>query len=154
MTSSMTVLVVEQDKSQQRRLQHALRTRYTVLTASCWTQALEIRARTDIDVVVADVSLTSGDRTGLDALWGETDQMPLVLVANSNRGPEPARDGDGRPPLLAFAAKPVQLRELPNALDDAIADRRFCRDPSRTQSPDDEPISILAESRAMRDVMA
>jgi len=154
MTSSMTVLVVEQDKTQQRRLQHALRTRYTVLTASCWTQALEIRARTDIDVVVADVSLTSGDRTALDALWGETDQMPLVLVANSNREPEPARDGGEHPPLLAFAAKPVQLRELPNALDDAIADRRVCRDFSRTQSPDGEPISILAESRAMRNVMA
>jgi DNA-binding NtrC family response regulator len=148
----MTVLVVEQDKTQQRRLEHALRTRYTVLTASCWTQALEIRARTDIDVVVADVSLTSGDRTGLDALWGETHQMPLVLLANSNRDPEPARDGDARPPLLAFAARPVQLRELPNTLDDVIADRRVCRD--LPPQSDDEPTSILAESRAMRNVMA
>jgi two-component system, NtrC family, response regulator HydG len=150
----MTVLVVEQDKTQQRRLQHALRARYTVLMASCWTQALEIRARAEVDVVVADVNLTSGDRTGLEALWGGTDEMPLVLVANSNREPEPARDGDERSPLLAFAAKPVQLRELPNTLDDAIADRRVCRDLSRTQSPDDEPTSILAESHAMRSVMA
>ena len=113
MTSSMTVLVIEQNKSQQRRLQHALRTRYTVLTASCWTQALEIRSRTDIDVVVADVNLTSDDRPGLDALWDEADEMALVLVANSNREPEPSRDGDARPPLLAFAGKPVQLQELP-----------------------------------------
>jgi DNA-binding NtrC family response regulator len=155
MTSSMTVLVVEQDKIQQRRLEHALRTRYTVLTASCWTQALEIRARNDIDVVVADVSLTSGDRTGLNALlWGETQQMPLVLLANSNRDPEPARDGEARPPLLAFAPKQVQLRELSNTLDDVIADRHVCRDLPRTQSSDDEPTSILAESRAMRNVMA
>jgi len=150
----MTVLVVEQDQIQQRRLAHALRTRYTVLTASCWTQALEIHARTDIDVVVADVSLTSGDRTGLDALLGQTHQMPLVLLANSNRDLEPVRDGEGRSPLMAFAAKPVQLRELPNTLDDAIADRRVCRDLPRAQSSDDEPTSILAESRAMRNVMA
>ena len=154
MTSSMTVLVVEQDKRQQRRLQLALRTRYTVLTASCWTQALEIRARTDIDVVVADVNLTSDNRRGLDALWDEADEMPLVLVANSNREPEPAHGGEARPPLLAFAVKPVQLRELPNTVDEAIADRRLCRDLARAPSPDDEPASILAESRAMRSVMA
>src|SRR5215510_10516218 len=154
MSSSMTVLVVEHDKTQQRRLQHALRTRYTVLTASCWTQALEIRSRTDIDVVVADVNLTSDDRTGLDALWDEADRVPLVLVANSNRRSEPRRGVDTRPPLLAFAVKPVQLRELPNALDDAIADRRVSRDLARTPSSDGESTSILAESRAMRSVMA
>ena len=154
MTSSITVLVVEHDKTQQRRLQHALRTRYTVLTASCWTQAREIRSRTDVDVVVADVNLTSDRRRGLDALWDEADQMPLVLVARSNPKPDPRRGGDARPPLLAFAVKPVQLRELPDALDDAIADRRVCRDLARTPASDDEPTSILAESQAMRSVMA
>src|SRR5262245_48567474 len=54
MAQSVTVLVVEPDQALQRQLQHALRARYTVLTASCWTQAREIRARSDVDVVVAD----------------------------------------------------------------------------------------------------
>ena len=59
MTSDVTVLVVEEDETMQRLLRQTLRPRYTVLTASSWTQAHEIRARAEVDVVVVDVNLTS-----------------------------------------------------------------------------------------------
>jgi DNA-binding NtrC family response regulator len=150
----MTVLVIEQDQTQQRLLHQALRARYTVLTASCWTQALEIRARTDVDVVVADVNLPSGDSTGLNALWVEAGRMPLVLVASSSPEAEAADGAGPRPPLLAFAAKPVHLRELPGTLDDAIADRRNGHGLSRLEPAEEDASSILAESRGMQNVMA
>jgi two-component system, NtrC family, response regulator HydG len=150
----MTVLVVEQDQTQQRLLHQALRSRYTVLTASCWTQALEIRSRTDVDVVVADVNLSSGDSTGLNTLWDEAARLPLVLVASSSPEAKAAAGAGPRPPLLAFAAKPVHLRELSGALDDAIADRRAGCALSRPAPAEEDSASILAESRGMQNVMA
>jgi DNA-binding NtrC family response regulator len=87
MHSNVTVLVVEDDEAMQRQLQQTLRTRYRVLTASCWTQAHEIRARGDIDVVVVDVNLTSRDRSGLDVLCADSAGVPFVLVASPNRVP-------------------------------------------------------------------
>ena len=71
MTSDVTVLVVEDDEALQRQLRQTLRSQYTVLTASCWTEAHEIRARADVDVMVVDVSLTSRDSAGLDALCAD-----------------------------------------------------------------------------------
>ncbi len=58
MAASATVLVLEGDESTQRLLQQALRSHYTVLTASCWAQAHEIRARATVDAMVVDVKLT------------------------------------------------------------------------------------------------
>ena len=111
-----------------------------VLTASCWTQAHEIRARADVDVVVADVNLTSRDGTGPEALCAERADVPLVFV-------------DSRRPLLAFPSRPVQFQELPRTLEHAIADRRVGREPQPAPSSGDELTGILAESRAMRAVM-
>jgi DNA-binding NtrC family response regulator len=153
MTSGVTVLVVEDDEAIQRQLQQTLRARYTVLTASCWTQAHEIRARADVDVVVADVNLTTSDGTGLEVWRAETGDMPIVLVATRNRSPETTAAAGTRRPLLAFAARPVEFRELPRTLEDAIAERRVAREPPRVPSAGDELNGILAESRAMRAVM-
>ena len=140
MPSVATVLVVEDDEAMQRQLQQTLRPQYTVLTASCWTQARKIRARADVDVVVADVNLTSRDGTGMEALCADREDVPFVFV-------------DSRRPLLAFPSRPVQFRELPRTLEDAIADRRAPREPQPAQSSGDELTGILAESRAMRAVM-
>jgi DNA-binding NtrC family response regulator len=152
MASHVTVLVVEDDEAIQRQLQQTLRTRYRVLTASCWTQAHEIRARADVDVVVVDVGLTSRDRTGLDALCADSGGVPVVLVARSNRATETGALGESDPPLLAFRARPVEFRELARTLEDAIADRRVAREPPSALVVGDET-GILAESRAMRAVM-
>src|SRR5882672_4658575 len=152
MASHVTVLVVEDDEAIQRQLQQTLRTRYRVLTASCWTQAHEIRARADVDVVVVDVGLTSRDRTDLDALCADSGGVPVVLVARSNRAPETGASGEPDPPLLAFRARPVEFRELARTLEDAIADRRLAREPPSALTVGDET-GILAESRAMLAVM-
>ena len=80
MAAGSTVLVIESDESTQRLLQQTLRSRYTVLTASCWSQAHEIRARAAVDAMVVNVNLTSEDQTGLDALCAEAGKTPFVLV--------------------------------------------------------------------------
>src|SRR5258705_5848480 len=102
MASDVTVLVVEDDDAIQRQVRQTLRTRYRVLTATCWTQADEIRARTDVDVMVVDVGLTSSDRTGLDAMCADSEGVPVVLVARSDRSTETGTSGEADPPLLAF----------------------------------------------------
>jgi DNA-binding NtrC family response regulator len=150
----MTVLVIEPDQTQQRLLQQALRARYTVVTASGWTQAREIRERTEVDVVLADVNLTPDDSTALRTICVEAATLPLVLVAGSTVEAEPTHGARPRAPLLAFAAKPVHLRELPAALDDAIAESRGRQGPSPQEPADEDAVSIMAESRAMQNVMA
>ena len=151
MPSVVTVLVVEDDEAMQRQLQQTLQPQYTVLTASCWTQAHEIRARADVDVVVADVNLTSRDGTGLEALCADRGDVPFVFVASPNRANEQGGVPDSSRPLLAFPSRPVQFRELPRTLEDAIARRQA--PPQPVQPGGDELTGILAESRVMRAVM-
>jgi DNA-binding NtrC family response regulator len=155
MSRDVTVLVVEDDEALQRVLQQTLRTRYTVLTASCWTEALEIRAHADVDVVVIDVNnLAAVDRNGLDELCLEADRTPLVLLASPNRDPAGnGRGGAHLSPLMTFQARPIQLRELHRTLEEAVS-KRDCRDSARAQCTVDDPNGILAESAAMRNVMA
>jgi DNA-binding NtrC family response regulator len=88
MPAGSTVLVIESDKSTQRLLQQTLRSRYTVLTASCWSQACEIRRRTPVDAMVVNVNLTSGAQPGLDALCAEACKTHFVLVVG---GPDGSR---------------------------------------------------------------
>ena len=121
MPSVVTVLVVEDDEAMQRQLQQTLHPQYTVLTASCWTQAHEIRARADVDVMVVDVNLTSRDGAGLDALCADRETCPRVRREPYRTTKAPRA---GTPPLLAFPARPVEFRELPRTLEDAIANRR------------------------------
>jgi DNA-binding NtrC family response regulator len=152
MAREATVLVVENDEAMQRLLQQTLRPRYTVLTASCWTQAHEIRSRAEVDVVIVDVNhLAAADHSGLDALRLEADSTPLVLLAS------PTHDSPGRhhmhaPALLTFPARPVALRELHRSLEEAVVNRRDGRDVHRPACHD-ELNGILAESNAMRTVM-
>jgi two-component system response regulator AtoC len=153
MTPDVTVLVVEDDEALQRQLRQTLRSRYTVLTASCWTEAHEIRARADVDVMVVDVSLTSRDRAGLDALCADKRDLPYVLVATPSRTTETGAGMEASPPLLAFPARPVEFRELPRTLEDAIANRRAGRELAHTRAVGHELTGILAESGAMRAVM-
>ena len=150
MASAATVLVIENDESTQRLLQQTLRPRYTVLTASCWAQAHEIRAHASIDAVVVDVNLTSGDERGLDALCAEAGRTPCVLVAGSAQESAVAHAPEGRPSL--FAIRPVQLRELPHTLHDVITSGRIDRDTRRQPALEGAP-EILAESPPMRSVM-
>ena len=148
MSAGSTVLVVESDESTQRLLQQTLRARYTVLTASCWSQAREIRGRADVDAMVVNANLTSDGQPGLDALCAEADKTPCVLVVGRPDGSTVAQPREAWPSL--FAIKPVQLGELPHTLSDVIAHRRVHRDArARTTEPDE----ILAESRAMQTVM-
>jgi len=156
MSRDVTVLLVEQDESLQRALQQTLRSRYTVLAASSWNQAHEIRTRADVDVIVVDVNhvnlVNSIDRSRFDELCLESDRVPLVLLASSGWGA-----GNGRGPngaLTAFAAKPVALRELHRSLEDAVVGRRDGRDAARHAQAGEEPNGILADSAAMRRVMA
>ena len=76
MPAGSTVLVIESDESTQRLLQQTLRSRYTVLMASCWSQAREIRGRAAVDAMVVNVNLTSGEQPGLDALCAEAGKTP------------------------------------------------------------------------------
>jgi DNA-binding NtrC family response regulator len=154
MTPDATVLVVEDDDALQQLLLQTLRGRYTVLTATSWAQAIEIRARADVDAVVADATSTLRDRTGLDSLCIQASSVPCVLLASQN-GEAHAGQGSGVPPaFLAFAGRPVQLAELSSTLEDAIADRRVAGEISRQQPAADESLGILAESRSMRSVMS
>jgi DNA-binding NtrC family response regulator len=148
----VTVLVVEPDRSLQRLLQHTLRARYTVLTASCWTEAREIRARSDVDVVVADVNAASHDAHDLDLLCMEAGKVPFVLLAGARPDRDAASEG-GAAPLLTFAARPMPLPELPRALENAIADRLVVRESLR-QPLCDELMGIVAESTAMKEMLA
>ncbi len=148
MPAGSTVLVIESDESTQRLLQHTLRSRYTVLMASCWSQACEIRGRAAVDAMVVNVNLASGEQPGLDELCAEAGKTPFVLVVG---GPDGSTFTDPRegPPSL-FTIRPVQLGELPHTLNDVIANRRVNRE-ARPRTT--EPEEILAESRAMRTVM-
>jgi DNA-binding NtrC family response regulator len=154
MPRDVTVLVVEEDETMQRVLQQTLRPRYTVLTASSWNQAHDIRSRAEVDVVVVDVNnLTASDRPGVDELCLEADRTPLVLLANSNRQP----GGNGRShigPLMTFPARSVSLRELHRTLEEAVVHRRDGDDMARQHGNGDDSNGILAESAAMQNVMA
>ena len=148
MPAGSTVLVIDSDESTQRLLQHTLRSRYTVLTASCWSQACEIRGRAAVDAMVVNVDLTPGEQPGLDALCAEAGETPFVLMAGSPDGPTVTHPGSAPPSL--FTINPVELGELPHTLNDVIANRRVNREaPARTA----ESEGILAESGAMRTVM-
>jgi DNA-binding NtrC family response regulator len=153
MTPAVTVLVVEPDKSLQRLLLHTLQSRYTVLTASCWTQAREIRSQSDVDIVIADVNLASTATPDLDLLCFEAGKTPFVLVASARPGRNGASIGETPAPLLTFAARPVRLPELPRALENALADRQPNRD-AAGHLGGDEFSTIVAGSRPMKDVMA
>src|SRR5262245_62168976 len=105
MASDATVLVVG-DEALQRLLLQALRARYTVLTSSCWTQALEIRSRANVDLVVADATSTLRDRTDLNALCAEAGGVPCVLLASPDQYAA-GRQRDARRPLLAFSGRSI-----------------------------------------------
>ncbi len=150
MAAGATVLVLEGDESTQRLLQQTLRPRYTVLTASCWAQAHEIRARAAVDAMVVDVKLTSEDPKGLDALCAEAGETPFILVAGSPHDSRFAHARGRRPAL--FTITPVQLRELPHTLYDVITNGRVNAD-SHSRAAGGEQPEILAESGAMRTVM-
>lgn len=122
MPAGSTVLVIDSDESTQRLLQHALRSRYTVLTASCWSQACEIWGRAAVDAMVVNVDLTSGEQPGLDALCAEAGETPFVLVAGSPDESTFTHPRAGLPSL--FTINPAQLGELPHTLNDVIANRR------------------------------
>src|SRR5262245_26925762 len=106
MAADVTVLLIEDNEPTQLLLHHTLRARYTVLTASCWAQAHQIRQRSTVDAIVVDVNLASSDGAGLKALCAEAGTTPLMLVANTSA--EPNRPQDGRDALLlALATRAV-----------------------------------------------
>jgi two-component system, NtrC family, response regulator HydG len=152
MASGVTVLLVGADEPKQRLLRKTLRTRHTVLTASCWAQAEELRARSRVDVLVVDVSLTSRDTTSFDALCTRAGATPFVLVSSDHRHFESTSSGETSAPLLALATRSVPLRELSRTLDEVIADRRVSLE-TLLPGPSLGDDGILAESRAMRTVM-
>jgi DNA-binding NtrC family response regulator len=155
MARDATVLVVEDDEAMQRLLQQTLRPRFTVLTASGWTQAHEIRSRAEIDVVVVDVNnLAVADRSGLDALCREADRTPVVLLASAGRETAAHARNTTAAPVMTFPARAVPLRDLHRTLEEAVVSRRDGRDPSRSLCSADDSNGILAESGAMRNVMA
>jgi DNA-binding NtrC family response regulator len=153
MARDVTVLVVEDDEAMQRVLQQTLRPRYTVLTASCWRQAHEIRSRAEVDVLVLDVNnLTAPGRLGVDELCLEADRTPIVLVASAAR--EAAGYGRARPgPLMTFPARPVSLRELHRAVEEAVVHQHDGRDCDRGHAMCEHSNGILAHSSPMRNVM-
>ena len=73
--------------------------------------------------MVVNVTLTSEDQTGLDALCAEAGETPGVLVVGSPDESTFAHTRGRRPSL--FAIKPVQLGELPHTLNDVIANREL-----------------------------
>ncbi len=148
MPAGSTVLVIDRDESTQRLLQHTLRSRYTVLTASCWSQARDIRGRAAVDAMVVNVDLASGGQPGLDTLCAEAGETPFVLMAGSPDGSTVTHPRTAPPSL--FTIKPVELGDLPHTLNDVIANRRVEQE---APAPTTEPEGILAESGAMRTVM-
>src|ERR687887_1254765 len=117
MARDATVLVVEDDETMQRLLQQTLRPRFTVLTASGWTQAHEIRSHAEVDLVVVDVNnLAAADRSGLDALCLEADRTPVVLLASSSRATAAHGRNNHLASLMTFPARAVPLSELHCAL--------------------------------------
>ena len=153
MARDVTVLVVEDDEAMQRVLQQTLRPRYTVLTASCWRQAHEIRSHAEVDVLVLDVNnLTAPERLGVDELCLEAGRTPIVLVASAVReapGNGRARSG----PLMTFPARPVSLRELHRAVEEAVVHQHDGRDRDPAGAAREESNGILAHSSPMRTVM-
>jgi DNA-binding NtrC family response regulator len=155
MPRDATVLVVEDDETVQRLLQQTLRPRYTVLTASGWTQAHEIRSRAEVDVVVVDVNhLAAADRSGLDALCVEADKTPLVLLVSPSLEPAAHGRSTHAASVMTFPSRPVPLRELHRTLEEAVVNRRDGRDVNRSACGSDDSNGILAESVAMRNVIA
>src|SRR5262245_33680503 len=142
MASDGTVLVVG-DEALARLLLQALRARYTVVTATCWTQALEIRSRADVDIVIADVTSTLRDRNGLNALCAEPGSVPCVLLASPDQDGSSRRRDARR--LLAFPGRAVALSELSRTLAEVIVDRRTAAELLRSRCCRDESLGILAE---------
>src|SRR5262249_20888499 len=117
------------------------------------TQAREIRARSDVDVVVAGMNAASRDADDLDQLCVEARTLPFVLLAGAHQDQEATPPRDAPAALLTFAATPVPLPELPRAVDNAIADRQTTLDLTR-HPRGEEFAAIVAKSRAMKQVMA
>ena len=149
----MTVLLIGDNEPAQQLLHHALRARYTVVTASCWAQAHQIRQRSTVDAILVDVKLASSDGAGLGALCADAERTPLLLVANPRTETDrPPPDGQDAP-LLALATRPVALPDLPRMLEDAIGGGALRERPQAPGVASDSN-GILAESHAMRGVMA
>ena len=153
MATGTTVLVIESDESTLRLLQETLRPRYTVLTASCWAQAHEIRTRAAVDAVVVDVN--ARHRTA-SRVWTSCVPKPARRLCRAwpqvRDEARRHRSSEARSSLVAFATRPTPLRELPRTLDDVIAEQAADQD-ARHRSRASSRLEILAESRAMRAVM-
>lgn len=115
--SAATVLIVEDDPELRELLQYFLRThRYSTFAADNGREALDVMARTDIDVLLTDIHMP--EMNGIEvvtALRGRGFDRPiLVLTSDSSpatRSEAVAAGADG------FLWKPVDFDLLGNWLE-------------------------------------
>src|SRR5262249_40542342 len=145
MSSRATVLVVENDGTMQGLIEQNLRPRYIVLMSADVTQALLTLSHTEVDVVVLDLRVVSGDDAKLfDEFCIRTSGTPMVLVTGCGSGAEAVR----------AVKAPLRVHELPHLLDDAVTELGLVREMLRTAALGEEANGLVAESPAMQTVMS
>jgi DNA-binding response OmpR family regulator len=151
---SATVLVVEDDLSLQALVAHALRSEgYHVIATSDMPQARQASAQhpTEIDLIVTDISLPSGNGMALAAeLVAKRPGTPVLYMSGLTRDAIQAVQHEGAPEG-GFLAKPFSPKALvsrvqeivPLPASDPIADLQVAT------APAEPPAARLPNSEAM-----
>jgi EAL domain-containing protein (putative c-di-GMP-specific phosphodiesterase class I) len=118
--SASRVLIVDDESAIVRAYSRILEARgYSVDTASCAQEALDLMCRVDVDVILSD--LTMPGMTGIDFLRAARERAPDVPVIMMTGSPstESAVDAMERG-ALRYLTKPVARDILERALNDAV----------------------------------
>jgi DNA-binding NtrC family response regulator len=115
------VLLVEDEASLRQTLERALSGRFSeVRAAASVAEAKSLLSEFEPDLVLMDVEL--GDGTALDVMRAVLERETVPLVVAMSGAAQPAQTFDlAQFGVRSFLPKPLDLKKLDAALDDAIA---------------------------------
>jgi len=147
-----TVLVVDDDEKTRQMLQDRLQDHCAVLTATDSTQAAEILSRVAVDALLIDVHATDADGLHLvDELRRSAGDVPVVLVAGLWPDDHPDAKDRGAAVLVG---RPMLLADVAREVENATTEHWLAREVLRRRVASDDDRGIIAESCAMRSVIA
>jgi two-component system nitrogen regulation response regulator GlnG len=150
MTSSATILVVDDDAAIRTVVSQALRRKgYEVATAASLADLRAVLARGNPDVLVTDVVLPDGD--GLDAIPAiitAHPDLPVIVLSARNTLSTAVRATEAG--AFDYLPKPFDLDVLASAVAGALQRRRR-RDEGIT-APSEETLPLIGRSPAMQEV--
>lgn len=118
--SKANILYVDDEESNLRTFKNSLRREYNVLTARSGKEGLEILAKNDIDVIIADQKMP--EMTGVDFLKKalEKNPMPNRILLTGYTDFEAIKDAINKGKIFQYVQKPWEKEILKNIIDKAI----------------------------------